>query len=110
MNKNLSRTLKGMKNMVERDEVVKLAKLSKLTLSDKEIDALTVDMQSIVSFADMISKAKYDEPNGIYAENLAPLREDDVIPSYDREDILKNAPTAEDGYFKLPRRSDSYEG
>lgn len=96
--------------MVERDEVVKLAKLSKLTLSDEEIDILTVDMQSIVSFADMISKSKYEEPNGIYAKDVAPLREDVVITSYDREDILKNAPTAEDGYFKLPRRSEHYEG
>ena len=96
--------------MVERDEVVKLAKLSKLTLSDEEIDILTVDMQSIVSFADMISKSKYDEPNGIYAKDIPPLREDVVVASYDRDDILKNAPTAEDGYFKLPRRSERYEG
>ena len=92
--------------MVEREEVVKLAKLSKLTLSDEEIDRLTGDMQAIVSFADMISKAKYEEADGISANDLPPLREDVVKASYDREDILKNAPTPEDGYFKLPRRNE----
>ena len=92
--------------MVEREEVIKLAKLSKLTLSDEEIDRLTVDMQSIVSFADMISKAEFDESDGISIENPQPLREDLVVQSYPRELILKNAPTAEDGFFKLPRRSE----
>ena len=92
--------------VVEREEVVKLAKLSKLTLSDEEIDRLTGDMQSIVSFADMISKAKYEEPDGISANDLPQLREDVVRASYDREDILKSAPTSEDGYFKLPRRNE----
>lgn len=92
--------------MVERDEVIKLAKLSKLTLSESEIDRLTVDMQSIVSFADMISKAEFDETDGISIENPQPLREDIVVESYPRGLILKNAPTAEDGFFKLPRRSE----
>ena len=46
--------------MVEREEVIKLAKLSKLNLSDEVIDKLTAEMQSIISFADMISKGKCD--------------------------------------------------
>lgn len=92
--------------MVEREEIIKLAKLSKLTLSEAEIDKLTEDMQSIVSFADMISKAEFDETDGISIENPQPLREDVVVESYPRELILKNAPTPDDGFFKLPRRSE----
>lgn len=92
--------------MVEKEEIVKLAKLSKLTMSDEQIEALTVDMQSIISFADMISAASCDGPDGISIQNPPPLRSDSVGESYPREDILKNAPTQEDGYFLLPRRSE----
>lgn len=91
--------------MIEKEEVLKLAKLSKLSFTEEEIAKLTVDMQSIVSFADMISKAEFEEKEGIVPDSLQPLREDTVIPSYEREDILKNAPTPEDGFFKLPRRN-----
>ena len=92
--------------LIEKEEVQKLAKLSKLSFTEEEMEALTVDMQSIVSFADMISKAEFSEKDGIEPDSLQPLREDTVLPSYPREEILKNAPTPEDGFFKLPRRND----
>lgn len=92
--------------MVEKEEIIRLAKLSKLTMSDEQIEALTADMQSIISFADMIGAADCEEPDGISIDNPPPLRSDDVGDSYPREDILKNAPTCEDGYFLLPRRSE----
>lgn len=91
--------------MIEKEEVKKLAKLSKLSFTEEEIEKLTVDMQSIVSFADMISKAEFAQKEGIAPDSLQPLREDTVIPSYPREEILKNAPTPEEGFFKLPRRN-----
>lgn len=92
--------------MVEREEIIKLAKLSKLTMSDEQIETLTKDMQSIISFADMIEKAKCDEPDSISISNPQPLRSDEVHSSYPREEILKNAPTPDDGYFLLPRRAE----
>ncbi len=91
--------------MIEKEEVKKLAKLSKLSFTEQEIEKLTVDMQSIVAFADMISKAEFTQKEGIVPDSLQPLREDTVMPSYPRDEILKNAPTPEDGFFKLPRRN-----
>ncbi len=91
--------------MVEREEVIKLAKLSKLNLSDEVIDKLTAEMQSIISFADMISKGKCDFTD-VLADGTSPeLRKDEVKESYDNEDILKNAPTRDGNYFLLPRRN-----
>ena len=92
--------------MIDRDEIIKLAGLSKLTLSDDEIETLTADMQSIVSFADKICNVNFYDADGICAENLQPLRDDKVTASYSQETILKNAPTSENGFFKLPRRGE----
>ena len=90
--------------MVEREEVIKRAKLSKLNLSDEVIDKLTAEMQSIISFADMISKGKCDFTD-VLADGESPaLREDTVRESYSNDDILKNAPTRDGNYFLLPRR------
>ena len=79
---------------------MKIAILSKLFVADDEIDKLTKDMGEIISFADTINNAA-DE--GVEFDNINNLsnafREDEVVPSYDREKILKNAKDQDDGCF-----------
>lgn len=31
------------------------------------------------------------------------LREDEVVPSFDRDELLRNAPASEDGAFLVPK-------
>ncbi len=86
--------------MVSKEEIMKIAILSKLFVADDEIDKLTKDMGEIISFADTINNAA-DE--GVEFDNINNLsnafREDEVVPSYDREKILKNAKDQDDGCF-----------
>lgn len=90
--------------MIERDEVIRLVNLSKLNMSDSEIDKLTEDMQSVVEFADKINDACPTDVSD-YA-NVQEMRNDEVSESYPREMILRNASTTGNGFFKLPRRSE----
>lgn len=86
--------------MVTREEIMKIAVLSKLFVADDEIDKLTEDMSEIISFADTINNAA-DE--GIEFDNINNLsnvlREDTVKPSLDREKILANAKDNDEGCF-----------
>lgn len=86
--------------MVTKEEIMKIAILSKLSVEDDEIDKLTEDMSQIISFADTINNAS-DE--GVEFDNINNLsnafREDEVVPSYDREKILSNAKDSDDGCF-----------
>ncbi len=86
--------------MVTKEEIMKIAILSKLSVEDDEIDKLTEDMSQIISFADTINNAS-DE--GVEFDNINNLsnafREDEVVPSYDREKILANAKDSDDGCF-----------
>jgi aspartyl-tRNA(Asn)/glutamyl-tRNA(Gln) amidotransferase subunit C len=91
--------------MVTHEDILKIANLAKLSVSPEELDGLTEDMNEIIGFADTISAATddvsdFDNINGL--SNV--FREDTVVPSYDREEILKNAESREDGYFLVRRR------
>ncbi|MBR2175901.1 MAG: Asp-tRNA(Asn)/Glu-tRNA(Gln) amidotransferase subunit GatC [Clostridia bacterium] len=88
--------------MVTKEEVMKIAILSKLFVAEDEIDKLTKDMGEIISFADTINNAadegsKFDNINNL--SNV--LREDEVVPSLDREKILQNAKDSDDGCFMV---------
>ncbi|MCI1955806.1 MAG: Asp-tRNA(Asn)/Glu-tRNA(Gln) amidotransferase subunit GatC [Oscillospiraceae bacterium] len=91
--------------MVTHEDVLKIANLAKLSVAPEELDGLTKDMNEIIAFADTVSAASadvsdFDNINGL--SNV--FREDVPVPSYRREDILKNAESSEDGYFLVRRR------
>lgn len=88
--------------MVTKEEVMKIAILSKLSVEEDEIDKLTKDMGEIISFADTINNAADVESDFDNINNLSNvLREDEVMPSMYRELILKNAKDSDDGCFMV---------
>ena len=91
--------------MVTHEEILKIAKLAKLSVTPEELDGLTDDMNGIIEFANTVSRvgaeaSDFDNINGL----LNVFREDIPEPSYQREEILKNALNREDGYFLVKRR------
>lgn len=91
--------------MVTREEILKIAKLSKLSVAEEELDGLTAAMGEIIAFADTINAAgaaagEFDNINNL--QNA--FREDEVVPSYPRDEILKNVDGGEDGFFPVRRR------
>ena len=91
--------------MVTREEILKIAKLSKLSVTEEELDGLTAAMGEIIAFADTINAAgvaagEFDNINNL--QNA--FREDEVVPSYPRDEILKNVDGGEDGFFPVRKR------
>ncbi len=92
--------------MVTHEEVLKIAKLAKLSVSADELVALTKDMSEIIGFADTISAVSSTTSDFDSMNNLSnAFREDVVVPSYDRQEILKNAESQDDGYFLVKKRA-----
>ncbi|MFA9423662.1 MAG: aspartyl/glutamyl-tRNA amidotransferase subunit C [Sedimentibacter sp.] len=96
--------------MVTRDDIIKIAKLAKLSVEDDEIEALTESMAEIIGFADTIKSAvedgeleDFDDINNI----TNAFHEDEVIESFDRELILKNIDGGVDGCFLVKNRERS---
>ena len=91
--------------MVTHDDVIAIARLSKLYIAEDELDEMTKAMDDIIKFADTINNAA-DE--GIEFDNINNLsnsfRTDEVVTSYDREEILKNANDIDEGHFLVRKR------
>lgn len=90
---------------ITRETIDHVAGLARLNLDEKERDRLTVEMADIISWVDKLSEL---DTTGVKPmEHVIPirnvLREDEARNSYDRDKILANAPSSEDGCFKVPK-------
>lgn len=90
---------------ITMDTIEHIADLARLNLTEEEKSKLIFDMEKIISYMDKLneldtSKVKPTD-HVIVMRNV--FREDVVKPSYPREKILENAPSKEDGFFKVPK-------
>jgi aspartyl-tRNA(Asn)/glutamyl-tRNA(Gln) amidotransferase subunit C len=86
-----------------REEVLHLARLVRLGLSEEEIEKFSVQLSDILENFEILKQV--DTTNlppmaqSIALQNV--FREDNPHPSYDPEEILANAPQREGNYFKI---------
>lgn len=90
---------------ITKEEVEKVAHLARLNLTEEEKEKMILDMAAIIEFADKISELDIgDVPP---TDHIIPInnvfREDKVHPSMDRDELLRNAPSSENGYFSVPK-------
>ncbi len=83
-------------------DIKKVAKLSRLTISEEDIPRFQADMQNIVNMVDRLPDVT-DMTLSLDPSNPMPLREDKVISTITRKEILQNAPMMEAGCFVVPK-------
>lgn len=90
---------------ITTDDVLYVAKLARLNVTEDEAVKLAGEMESIITFADMLSETDTSSvaPTNHAMEVQNVFREDVVTGSYDREKILKNAPSQESGCYLVPK-------
>ncbi len=85
-------------------DIAHVARLARLDLSDEELEAYKSQLSVILDHAARVQSLDAD-PN---PENAHPLglsnifRDDVVLPSLDRDEVLASAPETADGYFVVP--------
>ena len=98
---------KKIRNVVSltRDQVLKIATLARLQLADAEIDDVVDKLSRIVDFVDQLQAAATDDvlPMAHPLNMSQRLRADEVTERNERDDIQKNAPKVEDGYYLVPK-------
>ena len=89
---------------ISRDEVLHVARLAWLALTDEEIDRLTKELDQILEAVGIVSELDLaDVAPTSHPLDLVNVEDDDVPRgSLPLEDVLANAPDAEDGHFKVP--------
>lgn len=90
---------------INREEIIHIAKLANLSLTDEEIDKYTNDMEEILTFANTVNNVNTDNIDELASleEKYNVFRKDEVKAFGNREELLKNAPSQEDGMFKIPK-------
>ena len=90
---------------ISKEEIIHIAKLASLNLSETEIERYAKDMTEILDFANMINSVDTNQIKETIAanENYTVFRKDEVIPSVDRDVLLQNAPSKDEGMFRIPK-------
>ena len=90
---------------ISRDDVAHVARLARLDVTDDELERFTVQLAAVVDhFADVAALDTSGVPPTAHPLPLANVLRDDVPrPGVDRDELLAQAPSAEDGRFRVPR-------
>ena len=90
---------------ISREQVVQVAKLSRLELRDEELDALTGQMDAILAYVDKLNELDTEgivpTAHAVPVENA--FRADEPKDSIGIEKALSNAPASENDCFKVPK-------
>jgi aspartyl-tRNA(Asn)/glutamyl-tRNA(Gln) amidotransferase subunit C len=91
---------------LSREDVLKLARLSRLRLSDEEIERFRDELSEILEYVEQLDIVDTTgiEPTYQVSGLKNVTRKDEVKDyGYRTEDLLKNAPDTQDGQFKVKR-------
>ena len=90
---------------ISKKDVEHVALLARLELTDAEKEAYTKQLNSIMDYMNKINELDTVgvEPTAHVLPLYNVLREDKREKSFDRAEVLKNAPEKEKGQFKVPK-------
>ena len=89
---------------ISREEVLHVAQLAWLALTDEEIDRLTTELDQILEAVGIVAELDLaDVPPTSHPLDLVNVEDEDVPQeSLPLDAVLANAPDAEEGLFKVP--------
>ena len=90
--------------IIDKDHILKLADLAKITISEEEADSYISDINKIL---ELISEIKDVDTSGVeplsnVLDQLSDTREDKPTMKLDRDEALENAPESDGVYFQVP--------
>ncbi len=90
---------------VDSKTVKKIAHLARIALPEAKLAPMTEELNNILAFVEQLSKVdtKKTRPMTSAAPTKLHWREDKVTDGAKADDILKNAPGAEYGFFAVPK-------
>jgi aspartyl-tRNA(Asn)/glutamyl-tRNA(Gln) amidotransferase subunit C len=90
--------------MIDREQVLHVARLSRLELSDDEVGKMAAELSTVLGHIEKISELSLDDvpPTSHVVEVANALRPDVPTPCLPRDVVLSEAPAVQDGGFLVP--------
>jgi aspartyl-tRNA(Asn)/glutamyl-tRNA(Gln) amidotransferase subunit C len=91
-------------DVIDRDQVLHVARLARLRLAEDEIDKMSRELSTVLDHIEKISELELDgvAPTSHVVEVENVLREDDPRPSWPPDRVLAEAPDAGARGFRVP--------
>ena len=86
---------------ISRDELLKIAHLSRLRLDEGEISALQSQIEDVLTYAARVNEIAQEAD--IASSTKINVFREDLVAGCKPEPILAQAPEREDNYFVVPR-------
>lgn len=89
-----------------REDILKLARLSRLHVNDEEIEHFQTEISSILRYVEQLQNVDLDNLEPTYqVTGLTNVTRPDEVMDYgvSPEELLKNAPATENGQIKVKR-------
>ena len=90
---------------IDKNQVKKVAKLSRISLDNKKLESLSKDLVSILNFVEELNKLdtqKTEPLTSIVDKTLEP-RKDKINDGKIKDQILKNSPDNNEEFFIVPK-------
>jgi aspartyl-tRNA(Asn)/glutamyl-tRNA(Gln) amidotransferase subunit C len=90
--------------MIDRDQVLHVAKLARLKVTDDEVDRMAEELSKILEHVETMNELDLEgvEPTSHVVDLTNVLRDDVPRPGLPREKALEQAPDAAEGGFRVP--------
>ena len=91
--------------MIEIKDVEHVAKLARLELTEEEKQKFSTQLNSILEYVNEMNEIDTTdiEPMSHALPVYNVMREDEVSYEQTKEELMKNAPMEEDGFFRVPK-------
>jgi len=91
--------------VISRDDVVHVARLARLALTDAELETMREQLNAILSHIDALRGVDTAgiEPTSHAVPQFNVVRDDDPRPCLSVEEMLANAPDRAGDFFRVPR-------
>ncbi|HQQ96755.1 MAG TPA: Asp-tRNA(Asn)/Glu-tRNA(Gln) amidotransferase subunit GatC [Cyclobacteriaceae bacterium] len=90
---------------IDRAALDKIAHLARLEFDEQDAQKMMDDMTAIVSWVEQLNEVPTDgvEPLTTMSHEINALRDDEVQPSLDRAEALRQAPQHDGQHFRVPK-------
>jgi len=90
---------------VDTATVRHIAKLARIAVTTQEVEALVPELNNILVWIEQLREVDVSgvEPMTAVIANVLRLREDKVTDGGKPDEVLRNAPVAEHGFFAVPK-------
>jgi aspartyl-tRNA(Asn)/glutamyl-tRNA(Gln) amidotransferase subunit C len=91
--------------MIDRKDVEHVARLTRLALTDAELERMREQLNSILAHLDTLRAVPTEgvEPTSHAVDVVNVMREDEVEPCLPHDAVLGNAPDRSGEFFRVPR-------